>query len=85
MKLVYTYIETVSLEDTHLDLKPELYFIWKVNYCHCYLCSPYLRRHVNINRIETSFLISTLNIEAQTLYVFYLCFLTEHEYNFYHV
>ena len=47
-KLVYSYIETVSLKVTHLDPKHKRCFIWKVNYCHCYLCSPYLRRAISI-------------------------------------
>ena len=85
-KLVYSYIETVSLKVTHLDPKHKRCFIWKVNYCHCYLCTLYLRSKGNIDRMETSSPLSASNIDGKFLiYVFYLYSLSECEYNFHYV
>lgn len=87
VKLVYSYIETVSLEDTHLDPKPKQEFIWNVNDNNCELCSPYLGRHVNTSRIKTSFALSALNVEGEILtYIFFhLYSLSECECSCYHV
>ena len=60
---LYLYWGSFS-EISHLFPKPKQCFIWKVNYCHCYLCSPYLRSKGNIDRIKTSPPLSASNIEG---------------------